>query len=175
MGAPTGWIGGWVPWHLELLRSRDCLAVLTDVEAFPTGVSFSLVFRIRPGVNRELGPGPQRPLMMGFHSSDGPRFGIGLADGQKVVLGRLSNLDGDEPRSPHLISSGGGGNRDEWRMKTWLWPLPPPGLMTFVMSWPKLEIPEAAASKDSNELIEAAAYAKQIWVDDENAAHSVTQ
>lgn len=152
-----GWIGGWVPWHLNLLRSADVLAVLADVEAFPVGVSFSLVFRIRPGINREIGPGPRRPVMMGFHSSDGPRFGIGLADGQKIVLGRHVDLDDDkEPRGPLLISSGGGGNRDEWRVKTWLWPLPPPGPMTFVMSWPKLEIPETAVSRDANELIDAA-------------------
>jgi hypothetical protein len=163
MGAPPGWIGGWVPWHLKLLRSSDCFAVLTDVEAFPSGVSFSLVFRIRPDLNREIGPGPRRPLMMGFHSSEGPRFGIGLADGQKIVLGRHPEHDGDEPRGPLLISSGGGGNRDEWGMKTWLWPLPPSGPMTFVMSWPKLEIPETAVTRDSNELLTAATEAERIW------------
>jgi hypothetical protein len=144
---------------------------LTDVEAFSSGVAFSLVFRIRPSVNREIGPGPRRPLMMNFRSSDGPRFGIGLADGRKVVLGRRFELDDEkEPAASLLIFNGGGGNRDEWRMKTWLWPLPPPGPMTFVMSWPLLDIPEAAVSRNANELIEAAAHAEQLWEDDENAA-----
>ena len=168
MGAPTGWIGGWVPGHLDLLRAADCLAVMTDVEAFPTGVSFSLVFRLRPGVNREIGPGPRRPLMRGFRSPDGPRFGIGLADGRKVVLGRHVELDENEPTGPLLMSGGGGGNRDEWRTSAWLWPLPPAGPTTFVMSWPKLEIPEAAVSRDATELINAAAFAERLWGDDEN-------
>jgi hypothetical protein len=38
--------------------------------------------------------------------------------------------------------------------------------MTFVMSWPKLEIPESAITAYANELIAAAAQAEQLWSDD---------
>jgi hypothetical protein len=164
MGAPPGWIGGWVPWRLVLLRSPDAYCILTNFEAFESGVAFTLLLRLRPGVE-EFGPRPGRPpmLMGGPDSTDSPLLGVGLADGTKAVLGRPRPRPDEDPAGPLLIPRGGGGGGDEWRSSVWLWPLPPPGPIRLVMSWPKLRLAENSVAVDANELIAAAAQAEKLW------------
>lgn len=37
-------------------------------------------------------------------------------------------------------------------MKAWLWPLPPPGPITFAMSWEKFHVAEVTVVADADEL-----------------------
>ena len=48
-------------------------------------------------------------------------------------------------------------------MGFWLWPLPPPGPLTFVVEWPALGIAETRAETDATAVVEAAASAAPLW------------
>jgi len=180
MGPPAGWVGGWVPWRLVLVEGPDAYIVVGDVEAFPTGVQFSVSSRFRPGVI-DVHPRAGRPSMMMFGSPDGPRFGVGFADGRKAVTTRLLGQPLDhEPAAPVIWPRGGGGGNDEWRTGLWLWPLPPAASLTFVVSWPGIGVEEASVTVEGAELTTAADQARQLWDVDEAAdaglgvGHSVT-
>jgi hypothetical protein len=161
MGPLPGWVGGWVPWHVELVREANAYAALTDVTAFPTGVEFTIDLRFRPGTVEPL-PGPQIP-MFGSGQSDGPRFGIGFADGRKAVIDSRLPLTQGEPDRPVLCPRGGGGSGEQWRMGWWLWPLPPAGPLTVVLGWASRRLAERAITLDAGELAAAAAQAEQLW------------
>ena len=94
------------------------------------------------------------------------RFGIQFSDGSKWTNlpgpGMMPDFE-EEPVGPVVIPQGGGGGSDHWEMRHWLWPLPPPGDLTFVVSWPLHEIHEASATIDATGLIECAAGAETIW------------
>jgi hypothetical protein len=51
-------------------------------------------------------------------------------------------------------------------MNFWVWPLPPPGPVTFVCAWPRWEIPESRTDLDAGPILEAAARATDLWPED---------
>ena len=152
-----------MPWHLVVARSSDVYLVLTDFEAFPSGVQFaaSLRWRPRPG---DIDPRSRHLPMMGFGGPDGPRLGVAFADGRKASVGHQFFPRPDaEPDGPLLLPRGGGGGGDEWRMGLWLWPLPPAGPLAFVADWPAMGAAEKKVTADAGELIAASAQALQLW------------
>jgi hypothetical protein len=163
-----------VPWHLVLLRTSDVYAVLADFEAFPTGVQFAAVLRWRPRPG-SLDPRTRRHPMIGFGSDgEGPRLGIGFANGRKASFGRhLFQFPDAEPERPVLMPRGGGGGGDEWRMGLWLWPLPPAGPLTFVVDWSEMGVAETSVTADAGDLVAAATKAEQLWtIDPAGASHT---
>ena len=169
-GHELGWIGGWVPWRIVLFKALDAFAELREFEAYPTGLHFSLVTAMRqepvePGDN----PMQKMQRMMMFPEAGGPRFGVVFADGRKVAMGaRESFPRGDkEPDRPVLIGQGGGGGGNVWHMGYWLWPLPPPGPLTWVASWDERAIPETSVVVDASVLADAAAEAEKLWDESE--------
>ena len=163
MGPLPGWVGGWVPWHVELVRKAYAYAALTDVTAFPTGVEFTLDIRFRLGTvfarhDPLRGPTP----LFDFGRSDGPQFGIGFADGRKAnIIGdiRLA-LAQREPDRPVLFPRGGSGSGDEHRMGVWLWPLPPAGPLTVVLGWASRGLGERARASTSGSPLSASRTAR---------------
>jgi hypothetical protein len=147
-----------------LARNENLFAVLTDVAAFPTGVEFSILARFGPGITNEP-PGPGRRMWMPFHLTgpDGPRLGIGSADGRKAVSGIMRPTPLGEPDHPVLLARSGGGGGDEWRQGFWLWPLPPPGPLLVVISGGGMGIGERSVTLDASELVTAAEHAEQLW------------
>ncbi|HEX2274137.1 MAG TPA: hypothetical protein VHG90_09730 [Acidimicrobiales bacterium] len=163
MRPPAGWIGGWVPWHVVVMRNVNVYAVLTDVQAFPTGVLFTLAARFRPGAfGSDDGP-PDPPLMMSIGTADGPLLGVGFADGRKTALHLPSPGRGVEPDGPLLTLCGGGGGSAQEQMGIWLWPLPPPVPLTLVTAWPRGGIKETTMTLDAAELVSAANDAEEPW------------
>jgi len=168
MGPPQGWVGGWVPWRVVLSHTDDIYALITEVEAFPSGVQFTLASRFRPG-NFDLHPGPWREMLHPGQPG-GRMFGVGFADGRRAMVGRpFPPPFDDEPTEPVLTLIGGGGGGEEWRMGMWLWPLPPPGPLTFVASWAEQGQEERATTVDATELINASRRAEQLWLVDDGA------
>jgi hypothetical protein len=163
MGPPPGWIGGWVPWHVVVMRNANVYAVLTDVQAFPTGVLFALAARFRPGVfGSDDGP-PDPPLMMSMGTADGPLLGVGFADGRKTALHVPSPSPSVEPDGPVLTPCGGGSGSAQEQICIWLWPLPPAGALTLVTAWPRCGIKETTITLDAAELVSAANDAEELW------------
>jgi hypothetical protein len=97
------------------------------------------------------------------------RLGVQFADGDVATnLGRPSFPSPDsEPTGPVLLSDGGGGGGRRYDMRYWLWPLPPPGPVSFVCEWPARGIPESRAELDAQLILRAAERAIHLWPEDE--------
>jgi hypothetical protein len=93
------------------------------------------------------------------------RFGVQLADGSKAVYEEATPFGDQEPAGPVLASAGGGGGGRSWNFAVWLWPLPPPGPLAFVVQWPAKGIPETWQQADAGSIREAAERAEVLWPD----------
>lgn len=158
-----------------LLAKTERVAIaLHSFAACPDGTSFSLTIRARETIDMErLGGSPnlfhlRRPLVAHEELPNSLfRLGVLLGDGRSA-----SNLGGfprppHEPECPLLVergSSGGGGRR--WDAGWWLWPLPPPGQLTFICEWPVLDIGETRVQVSTKEIVAAAYEALELWPDD---------
>ena len=164
-GPSDGVIGGWVPWRLVLARAEKAYAVLRNFEAYPSGLGFDLVtyFQEEPRGPRERG-------MHMMARPDGPRIGVLFADGRKAATGSNPSTapaqgPGD-PQQPVLRPRGGGGSLGKWQMSFWLWPLPPPGRLTWIGAWPDVGTDEVSVDVDASVLEAAARETEVLWVPD---------
>lgn len=174
-GSEPGWIGGWVPWRVVLIKTDDAYAMLREFEAYPTGLQFSMVTTFRPeptppasGVEEMM-----HARMMMMRGRNGPRFGVMFSDGRKTAVDEgfpIGSRD-REPDRPVLVHQGGGGGGGVWRQGFWLWPLPPPGPLTWVASWEERGIAETSVVVDASVLLEAAAEAEKLWDVPEGVAY----
>jgi hypothetical protein len=135
---------------------------------YPTGLVFTVQVHVAPEANDAL-----RDALMHLHGSgrrapgaddDGWRFGVRFADGRKATtFGRhLADLH-TRPESPVLLPRGGGAGSTEAHQELWLWPLPPPGPLTFACAWPALELPETLHELDAGPIRAAADRAVTLW------------
>jgi hypothetical protein len=164
---PRGWLGGWVPWHVELLRTDDLYIAVMGAVAYPTGVTITIGARARRRWSKSaVGNRSERPERPGPFGGLGGKFGVGFADGQKVAL--LETITAPDSTQPGLVVRSGGGSAEEWALDLWLWPLPPPGPLTLAMSWIERGISERTVLLDANELLAAAGKAEMLWPDDDD-------
>ena len=117
---PRGWVGGPLPWHVEIFSGANLYVAMGNVSAFPSGVLFDVDVRIRPGItDGDDGPGRTHRLVHYSLQSRSPRLGWAFSDGRKAIAGRPI-LQG--PNSASLIGNGGGGSGSDWLDHMWLWP-----------------------------------------------------
>jgi hypothetical protein len=156
-----------VPWNIALSRGDNHYIALTDFAAFPSGVAFTMQAVFRPG---SLAPAPQNNDLPapGFTSDMGSMlslFGalqVVLADGDKAVRNPKAVV-GEQPDSPVLMGRGGSKTGDEWHQSMWLWPVPPPGPVTFTLSSARHGVTDATVTMDATELIAASKRAEKLW------------
>jgi len=93
------------------------------------------------------------------------RFGVQFADGSKATNAghHFPEKDEDAPQGPVMNPGGGGGGGGSWRQDMWVWPLPPPGPLTFAAEWTDAGIPLTLRQIDSKMLLEAADRAQMIF------------
>jgi hypothetical protein len=174
MGPPDDMIGGVVGLELRVGRSEKAAVYLTALVAYPTGMSLTaeVVTKrvVDPQVFAMLHPRRHR-------TSDGEpdpqllRIGLSFADQRKATnlggrpLGAFGpNADAPNPQSDLLLIPGGGsGGAHYSRQDYWVWPLPPPGPVTFVCEWPALSIGESSAELDGALIRTAAERARAVW------------
>lgn len=150
----SGKVGGFVPLRLELARTAEHVVLLGAMSAHPEGVELSLQTRTR---------GARFMLRRMPDEGDGAmRFGVSFADGRSTEQGRWPS-DDDAGDGPILYPAGGSGGGDVYRQSLWLWPLPPPGPLTFHLLWEDAGIAETSTSVDAAVFIEAAARAETLW------------
>jgi hypothetical protein len=153
-GPPEGWLGGYVPVRIILARTPDVVVSLGPLEAFPDGVSFEL-----RTTTRQISDGHD-PLE---RSSGGLRLGVALADGSKWQGGQAARFPSRPATGPILVPGGGGGSDHNYTQNFWLWPLPPPGPVTFALTWPGAGIDEVTTQIDAALLRTAATQAQKLW------------
>lgn len=92
------------------------------------------------------------------------------ADGRRA-LGELTPRDPNSgPGSIVIRPKGGGGSDHTWDGNYWVHPLPPPGPLVFVASWPAHGVAEARAELDAAALRRAAAEAVELWPEEPDFA-----
>ena len=116
----------------------------------------------------EGGAIPPELLRFGVQHSDGRKeatFGEWHGGGTTHTM--LAFSDEDDPPDPSteiiVTPCGGGGGGLDAHQRYWIWPLPPPGPVTFACEWPKLEIPETQVAIEGEVIREAAGRAERVW------------
>lgn len=162
-GPPIGVIGGWVPWRIVLVRTEHAYALLRDFEAFPTGLSFQLVACFDENVFGPERREPEDPPV----TDTRPWIGVRFSDGREAATQRVRGMptSGGNERRPVSRGRGGTGHPGEWRLGYWLWPLPPPGPLTWFATWPEVGVGEASVEVDASALGPAAVESEQLWED----------
>src|SRR4029450_2055499 len=86
------------------------------------------------------------------------RFGVGFADGRKATnldpRRDLGEIPAPDPPTVRLVRWEGY-DRLAWEVDVWIWGLPPPGPLAFVVEWPARGIPAARAQVDAGLVLAA--------------------
>ena len=163
-GPPDNELGVVLSLNLELARTSDVAVAIPELVAYSTGSWFTVAIRHRLPVHR--GTGSTLP----FHPAEEPggiRLGLQFADGSKATT------QSPPPRSPVekppappflMMRSAGGGRRFDAHF--WLWPLPPPGQLAFVVDWRAQGLALTKREMDAQSILDAAARVEQLWPDD---------
>jgi hypothetical protein len=174
-GPPRDWVGGVIPVELIVGQTEKAAVYLAAMVVYPTGVSMTIeaitrewtdftVFDIaRPGGSE---PDAER-LRLGIAYSDGRKATrLGGVPGATAYAGVAAAEDPPDPERDLLMMPGGGGASGRHSHQDyWVWPLPPPGPVTFVCEWAALEIAESAVELDGSLIREAAERARSVWDD----------
>jgi hypothetical protein len=164
---PDAVIPGSVPAELIVACTEETAIAVGSIRAYPNGFEFTAHVRLR----REPETGPlfadpfelQRP---GRNvPADALRLGIMYADGRRVATTGGPTLPVDDPEYLILQPDGGGGDDLSYDQDFWVHPLPPPGPVTLVASWPGQGITEARAELDGAAIGQAAQRAVFLWRD----------
>ncbi|MDG4778725.1 hypothetical protein O7614_03580 [Micromonospora sp. WMMD961] len=171
---PEAVVAGGVPYEVLLARTPDAAVAVTGLLALPAGLEFTLTAVLRrERVGRPFDPGPPHGMRR-FGAGPLPdellRFGVQFSDGLVATnLARPPLAQMPEPATPVLLHQGGSGTNRRNDMRYWIWPLPPPGPLTFVCEWPTFKIPESRVTVDAQPIIDAANRAVELWPDDESS------
>lgn len=100
-------------------------------------------------------------------------IGVQYSDGAKATnVGGFAH-DQDPPSGPVMNSGGGGGG--QWHQTQWVWPLPPPGPVSFVCEWPAAKIALSRSEIDAQAILDAAARSRALFSEhppSDGSAHS---
>jgi hypothetical protein len=172
---PENVLGADVALRLVLARTEELAVAIVGATAYPSGVTLNLTLRLRTPREHPDFFHPFLHQARGLDPDDLFKFGVQLADGSKATTLEHRALFGrEEPPGPVLMPRGGGGGGRSWDWGVWLWPLPPPGSITFVCEWPAQGVAESRADVDAAPIIEAAARAEVLWEDDSPAPGSAS-
>ena len=171
---PESVLAGVVDRELLLAHTDDTAVAVVGLLAYPNGFQFTVAAVLREEDRRR----PLDPMAHRWGYEPGEeappptvlRVGVRFADGTTLTnLGRRwppFPVGGGEPPGPLLVPQGGGGGGRRYDQDYWVWPLPPPGPLTFVCAWPARDVPESRAELDAALVLTAAGRAVYLWPDD---------
>ena len=178
LAPPANVLGCLVPLQLMLARTDTVAVAVAGVTAYPAGLELTVSVRRRGKGRTALEEPP-----FGFHRAprgeipaEVLRFGVQFADGRRATsLGGFSCPPEQAPSHPTLTPRGGGGGGAQWDFGFWLYPLPPPGPLTFVCEWPSEGIELTRREIDGETIRQAAERAKVLWEDEaRTSGHAMT-
>lgn len=163
-GPPQGELGGVVPVELLIARTESVAVAVLGVRGFSSGFSFELVTLGAPDIEDELDPFDFGPPHR--RRGEGLRFGVEFSDGRRATnlgWGPPPARGDGAPPEPVMHSGGGGGGGASWSQETWVWPLPPPGPLTFAVDWKAAGIPLTKREIDAEVVLEASRRAVMLF------------
>lgn len=169
LGPPDNLLGVPFPLSVSLARTPSVALQLHTGLAYPSGIEFSLQLLQRERPRDRFGGGPIHAWHMSRGETElGPdvlRFGIELSDGRKATVfdAHPFSKPDEAPAGPVLLQRGGGGGDRRFDVRFWLWPLPPPGELTFVAEWPSEGVELTRRPVDTAPILEAAARVEELW------------
>jgi hypothetical protein len=166
MGPPDNEVGEVVPVTVVLARTPNLALVVRSVTAFSTGFTLSLAIRRSVAPKEHVDPFGR--MYGGGHSAHGLRFGVQFSDGSKgTTYGHPGRPGGSAgaPAGPVLSQRGGSGGDRTYDLEMWVWPLPPPGPLAFVVEWPAESIPLTRNEVAAQDVLAAASRVEQLWPD----------
>jgi hypothetical protein len=159
------------PLDLVIARNDDVAIFVHGGRAYRDGFDFMLAFRLRQPMRGRA----HDPVMAWHGAGEGTlddsvlRFGIAFADGRKAtVFDRFRTswpAAGEQGTPPEIVLAqrGGGGGGGAWEMRFWVWPLPPAGLLAFVVEWPSQGVALTEATVETEPIRAAADRAEELW------------
>jgi hypothetical protein len=140
-----------------LLAQTEAVAVaVIGVWAFTAGFEFwvsAQFHHAQPPAHGDMSP------------QESAHIGLQFADGRKAANVTSGPEPAGETGAPGLVLStlglGGGLRHRNWSYC--VWPLPPPGPVTFVCAWAAAGIPEAHASLGAQPILDAAGRSVRLW------------
>jgi len=165
--APAPMLPPWIdaplnvmPWsvalNFTLVQTGDLTAWIGSARVYRDGLKFELLVAQRDPSARSAAAGT-------FFARDSFRLGVSLSDGRSSEQDhQVTSLD-EQPRGVVLTQGAGSSSARFSRFDYWMWPLPPPGPVTFAFVWEEAGIRETLAQIDAAPLIEAAAQARELW------------
>lgn len=140
---------------LGVARTEKVAVAVIGLWAFKIGFEFWVSARFhhtQPPVSGDMAP--QESVHIGLQFADG-RKAANFSPGAAAAPGAEPDVA--------LLPIGLGGGRCYRSWSYWVWPLPPPGPVTFVYEWPAAGIGEVRASLDARLILEAAAHSVRLW------------
>jgi len=173
-------LGAAVALQKVVARTSDIVIAVVGVVAYPQGFEFSCLIRHRLGLEgtglmHGGGRSPGRPGTTSGLSDEQFRIGVQFADGTKATnvagIGRRHAPGAGEPPSGAvMMPMGGGGGGQSWSQRMWVWPLPPPGSLSFVAEWPSEGVELSRVDIDADSIRSAADGVEVLWPADEGGA-----
>lgn len=180
-GPPAGTLPGVVALELVLAQTATVAVYIARLQGYPTGFGFDLVTVAAPGQADELDMDAAlfghrhrrgRPETLEAIDPERLRLGVQFSDGAKATNVSGFHHRQDPPTGPVLHAGGGGGGGGDWHQDQWVWPLPPPGTLSFVCEWPAAGIAVTRHEIDAQNIIDAASRAQALFPDQPPAPSS---
>ncbi len=173
--AAGGHSAGVVALELVLAHTERVAIYIARLLGYPTGFGFDVVMiAAAAGQDEQLDMGA---ALFGHHHRRGRhrqldaldperlRLGVQFSDGQKATNIGAFDYTQDEPSGPVMHAGGGGGGDREYHQEQWVWPLPPPGRLSFVCEWPAAGIELTRHEIDAQSILDAAGRAQTLFPD----------
>jgi hypothetical protein len=161
-----GFVGGWIPWNTTVGYSEKALVILRWAEVFPKGLLFSLHTRFNPRASNMQGVWSERRARPNLGSESGLRLVVQFPDGRSTARSddpHRQTLGAIGSNEPILVFQGGATSKFESKLAIWLSPLPPPGPLSWRVSWPQLDVLDTITVTDLSDLTQRVAQAHPIW------------
>lgn len=179
LAPPADWLGGVLPLELDCGVGENTAMFITHLTAYPTGFAFRMVAITRQDPGDICCEALERARTTGREVEElYLRFDVEFSDGRHAAgrgawISTQGGLDSgnalperlppDPDRDMVLRPLSSGAQSQEYHQDCWVWPLPPPGSLSFYCGWPAAGLSVRQIEIDAAVLHEAAERAKPIW------------
>jgi hypothetical protein len=139
---------------LLLARTEAVAVAITAIWAYKIGFEFWIGAQFRHPGDAAANHTADQSLHLGLQFADGRKAGN---------IGRAPEPAGSVAAGLILSPLSFGGGRFQKNRCYWVWPLPPPGPLTFFCEWAAFSIPEQHTEVEAQLILDASKRSYEIW------------